>query len=266
MSKVKAPSPPYLGPANHHGGHNNKPIHRIVMHSTVSPCEPGGARSIAGMFRSTSRYASAHYVVDPNETVQVVYDSVVAYHAPPNEHSIGVEMCDMPSTTNKARWKGKNHRKMLKRAAKLVAQLCLAYDVPIQKINAADLRAGKHGICGHVNVSHAWHETTHWDPGVFPWRRFIRMVRKYAKAMRNGKPVANTKPAPDHTIGGFDMASKKDRKRLRKIVRSEVRKALLHTEIPVNPADEKDKKQSWQLKNVLRYLVVKERGSKGDDK
>lgn len=174
------PAPPYLGPAAHHGAADNKPIHRVVIHSTVSPCVAGQARATAAYFRGTDRDASAHYVVDPAEVVQVVYDSVEAYHAPPNQHSLGVELCDIPSALTAARWLGRNHRAELERAAELVAQLCLAYGVPVRYVTAAQLRAGAHGITTHAEVSAAWRQTTHWDPGRWPRRRFIRKVRKYA--------------------------------------------------------------------------------------
>src|SRR5690348_5937428 len=77
-----APNPVYLGPAAHTSPGNNKPINRIVIHSTVSPCVEGQARNSALYFRSPSAGGSAHYVVDPGEVVQVVYDGVIAWHAP----------------------------------------------------------------------------------------------------------------------------------------------------------------------------------------
>jgi N-acetylmuramoyl-L-alanine amidase CwlA len=183
----EAPSPPYLGPAKFHGGADNKPVDRVVMHSTVGPTKAGSARGIAKYFReSVTRPSSAHYVVDADEVVQVVYDSVVAYHAPPNTHSIGVEMCDMPATGIKAvlRWWDADHRAMIRQAARLVAGLCLAYDVPVQFVKSDGLRAGKRGITTHAQVSGAWHETTHWDPGAWPRGRFMRRVRREVKALR----------------------------------------------------------------------------------
>ena len=180
MSTHTPPSPTYLGPAAHTSSGHNKPIHRLVLHSTVSACEPGGARSIAAYFRSEKSGGSAHYVVDPKEVIQVVYDDVIAWHAPPNQHSIGIEMCDNPST-NIHRWNDENHQKMLKRTAKLVARLCLAYDIPARFLSPADLKAGKHGITTHNNVSQAFHESTHWDPGFWPQKEFMDLVHKYIK-------------------------------------------------------------------------------------
>lgn len=190
---IQPPAPPYVGPAARTSVGDNKPIDRIVVHSTVSPCEPGGARRIGAYFRSPGAGGSAHYVVDPTETVQVVYDSVIAWHAPPNRNSIGVEMCDIPGPVpnearHSARWKAlrrswrwarPNQRRMLRRTARLVAELCAAYDVPPVYRTPAQLREGKRGITTHVDVSQTWRQSTHWDPGFWPRYRFMALVRRH---------------------------------------------------------------------------------------
>lgn len=182
--QIKPPNPPYRGPAKFHGGAQADPT-RITIHGTVSPTVEGGAEAIARYFRTTvTRPSSAHYVVDPGAVRQVVYDHVVAYHAPPNERSIGVELCD-PVAGPATRWNDEAHARMLKRAARLTARLTLAYGIPATKLNPTELRAGRHGIAGHVDVSNAWHETDHTDPGpAFPWPRFMRLVRYYRGLIR----------------------------------------------------------------------------------
>lgn len=183
MTDYPPPSPDYVGPAAQHGAANNKPIHRIVIHETQSPCEHGAARATGRYFRTTDRDASAHYIVDPGEVVQSVYDSVVAFHAPPNQHSLGVELCGF-SDNNKARWRSSNRVAMRRRAQKLVAQLCLAYDVPPYFRSARQLRAGARGVTTHAQVSEAWHQTSHWDPGAWPRYLFMRGVRRNIKAIK----------------------------------------------------------------------------------
>lgn len=189
------PNPKYVGPVKFHGRATNKPIKRLVVHGTTgaNSCRDGYAELIANYFRSgVTRPSSAHYVVDPSVVLQMVYDSVVAYHAPPNGNSIGVELCD-PVVGKLARWKDAEHTAMLKRAATLFAELCLAYNVPIRKVGYLGLRAGRRGICGHVDVGKAWGQTSHWDPGAFPWSRFIGMVKAEAARL---KAAAANRPAP----------------------------------------------------------------------
>ena len=219
MPKFRAPAPPYLGPAAHTSPGDNKPINRIVIHSTVSPCKAGGAEDIARYFRSKASGGSAHYVVDPGTVVQVVYDSKIAWHAPPNPHSLGIEMCDMPVLNSKAHWwmpkaqrtgakpivHGKRvrplrwiepqHRAMMKRTAKLVARLCLAYGIPIRTLTDAELRAwdkaGRKaalgGIVTHAQMSRVFKKSTHWDPGEWPSALFMRRVRKAAAKLEAEK-------------------------------------------------------------------------------
>lgn len=179
--------------ARNHGPANNFPINRIVIHGTVTQCVPGGARAVARMFANTSRDASTQYIVDPGEIVQAVRDDTIAYGAPPNKGAIHVEQCDMQEGPA-SRWQDANHQAMLRLAAALVARLCLKYDVPIRKLNAADLKAGRRGICGHSDVSQAWHQTTHVDPGTaYPWDQFLALVREAA----NPKPTPPARPSED---------------------------------------------------------------------
>ncbi|MGH3095111.1 MAG: hypothetical protein ACRDMV_03825, partial [Streptosporangiales bacterium] len=98
-----------------------------------------------------------------------------------------------------SRWLHGDHLKMLHRSAALVARLCDKYDIPVRHIGPAELRAGKRGICGHIDVTRAWHQTTHTDPAGFPWNRFLKMVRAGGAvgeddmdrvSLAIGKPVA----------------------------------------------------------------------------
>lgn len=201
MRKFPSPAPPYVGPPAKYSTGSNRPIKRIVIHSAVMPCEPGRARQLAQMNRAGTGGGSWHYAVDPDETLQCSYDSVICWHAPPNTGSIGIEMADYPGPvpTDKpgtARWKAlrrswrwarPNQRKMLRRAARLVAELALAEDLPVKYLGAKKLRAGYWGITTHAAVSRAWGQSTHWDPGWWPRRRFMRLVRAHARRLRKAQ-------------------------------------------------------------------------------
>lgn len=217
----KPPAPPYVGPCDKQTPGDNKPILRIVLHGTVSPTERGGARDIAAYFRSDAAGGSAHYVVDPGEVVQTAYDSVIAWHAPPNQGSLGVELCD-PVTGPLSRWDDLEHVQMLKRTARLVAELCLAYRVPVQMVGPLGLKRGIRGICEHSDVSEAFKQSTHWDLGAFPRRRFLRMVQAEVAALKEvelDEPQPPAKPAFTRVTRARDLleaAYRRSRKAIRK--------------------------------------------------
>lgn len=198
--QIKPPAPPVVGgiPANH-SGEGNHPVTRVVIHSAVMPCEAGRARQLARMNQDPKHTGSWHYAVDPFETIQCSFDRFICWHAPPNFRSIGIEMADWPAPWPQGvrtkrwwtklwrswRWSRRNHKLMLKRTAKLTAHLCLAYDLPLEFLSPKQLRRGHKGITTHANVSKAFQQSTHWDPGSWPRRKFMRLVRRYADEIRD---------------------------------------------------------------------------------
>jgi hypothetical protein len=98
-----------------------------------------------------------------------------------------------------SRWEDSLHREMLARAARLVAELCLAYNVPVRFIGPAGLRAGRRGICEHSDVSAAWRQSSHWDLGNFPRRHFLKLVKAEVAKLKDPAPVPALRPAPKPT-------------------------------------------------------------------
>lgn len=85
------------------------------------------------------------------------------------------------------------HDDQLREAARAVAFWCRKYSIPAVKISAGELRQGKKGICGHHEVSLAWGEVNHTDPGPnFPWDVFITYVKAY---LDGGSSAPVAKPA-----------------------------------------------------------------------
>lgn len=181
-------------PAAHHGGHTNLPPTRVVIHATCpdvgfpSASKAGRAESTARYFQSTSRAASAHVICDVSTTIRAVPDDVVAYHAPPNSNSLGVEICAdggaRASFANPAHaysredWLSPQVWPAVAAAARQVRAWCDRYRIPIRRLSVAQVRAGERGICGHNEVSEAFHKSGHDDPGpAFPWDRFIAEVK-----------------------------------------------------------------------------------------
>jgi hypothetical protein len=58
--------------------------------------------------------------------------------------------------------------------------------VPVRFLSAQQLLAGEHGITTHANVTQAFHQSTHWDPGLWPKRAFMRQVRAFVDELEQG--------------------------------------------------------------------------------
>ena len=184
MATYAPPSPPFI-PARYKGGSQTPKA--IVIHGTVSSDNPGTARNIANWWASkSSPVTSAHYTVDPREVIQSVGDHTVAYHCGSNSNCIGVELCDEQAGPA-SRWSDADSTAILKRAARLVAELCLAYNIEVKRPSVAELKSkGKHGIYGHNDSRLAFGNTSHTDPKDFPWDKFLRMVRIERDTIVNG--------------------------------------------------------------------------------
>lgn len=174
------PALPYYGPVYHSSGNGNLPLTRIVIHCTAGS-DGKGAQGTAGYFRTAASGGSAHYITDSDEAIQCAYDTVVCWHAPPNMHSIGIEMCCSLTDRGQGHWTLASHVTMMHITAKLTAQKCIQYNVPIRRLSVAQVAAGERGITGHNEVSLAFGQSSHWDPGeYFPWPLFIAMVQSEA--------------------------------------------------------------------------------------
>ena len=172
------------------------------MHGTVSPDNPGTARAIARDFASTSTKKSAHYIVDPAEVIQTVRDHVVAFHCGWNTGSVAVEMCDEQQGPA-SRWADADSKAIIARAATLVAELCLAYEIEARRPSVAELKAkGPHGIYGHNDSRLAFGNTTHVDPLDFPWDDFLVLVRQEMSRLIKGSKEAPVAAKYNHVQKG----------------------------------------------------------------
>jgi hypothetical protein len=154
-----------------------RPIRSIVIHTMEAPEKPATAENVARWFAgSTAPMASAHYSIGQLGVVQCVRDEDIAFHAPgANATGLGLEHEGYAKQTAEE-WQDSTSRAALWHSARLAAKLCKRYGIPLVKLSSEDLRAGKPGLCGHVDVSHAF-GGTHWDPGpAFPWDHYLHLV------------------------------------------------------------------------------------------
>jgi N-acetyl-anhydromuramyl-L-alanine amidase AmpD len=150
----------------------------VVIHTMESPERPGAAAACARWFQSPAAQVSAHYCVDADGVVQCVREEDVAWHARGgNANSIGIELTGY-ARQGAREWDDAYSRDVLRNAARLLADVCERHDIPLRRLRAADLLAGRRGVTGHADVSEAFRKSDHWDPGPgFPWARFLRSAR-----------------------------------------------------------------------------------------
>jgi len=171
---------PFVQARNFTRGRSNA-IDVLVVHTMESPEKPDTAESVANWFAgSTAPQASAHYCIDANSVVQCVRDTDVAWHAPgANHNGLGFEHAGRAAQTS-ADWSDDYSTAMLERSAELVADKCREHHIPVVWLQVADLRAGRRGITGHVQVSDAFRRSDHRDPGTsFPVEDYLARVKRY---------------------------------------------------------------------------------------
>lgn len=191
-----APTATYAGPVAHHSGSGNLPATRIVIHCTAGS-DATGAPGTASWFRNPDSRGSAHYICDNRVTLRCTSLDNICWHAPPNSRSVGVELCCSLANKGLRHWTQSNHVAMLKRGATLTAELCLYLNIPAVKLTVAQVRAGQKGICGHIDVSNAFGQSSHWDPGpYFPWSTFMAMVRAEVARLTHVAPPPPPPPPP----------------------------------------------------------------------
>jgi hypothetical protein len=169
-------------------------INLIVVHDMEAPERLNTAENVAAWFAgSTAPRASAHYNIDADSIVQSVRDMDVAWHAPgANHNGIGLEHAGY-ARQSRAEWLDDYGLRMLRLSARLTAELCAKYEIPVRRVTYDGLRAGVRGITGHHDVSLAFVRSSHWDPGPdFPWDFYLEMVKaELSKIKSPPKPVVH---------------------------------------------------------------------------
>lgn len=163
--------------------------HLFVVHTSEQPKATTSSAEALARFVGTPRTvdpktgktintASYHWGVDLDTIAAMVPPDDIAYHAPPNWRGegcclTGAAARDWTGTTDDV-----DDWPELRLAARLTAVRCLARGWPIRWLTPDLIRAGEAGICGHVDVNHAFGLSDHTDPGVgFPRDAFLELVR-----------------------------------------------------------------------------------------
>lgn len=165
----------------------------LVIHSTATP--GATAQAERNYFNSGDRQASAHYVVDWTQAVQMIPEDEEAWHAGPtaNARFLSIEICE-PAGNAPALF-----QQAWGNAAQLARQIC-----------------DRHGwkqdrLWSHARISKTFGETDHTDPiGYFAeygktFDEFIQVIFSSIPQPRENQPKEDDMPQP---IAAADFAPK----------------------------------------------------------
>lgn len=161
----------------------------VVIHATDNTAPASGEANYA---KSRSDGVSAHFYSDEGAVIQALDTALVAYGCFPtgNSRSVQFELVGRSNQLTDA---------TMRRIAPIVARACAEFGIPIRHVGSVELRAGQRGICGHGDVTRAWGEGDHVDPGdSFPWDRFISYVAAAAGGGTDVELTDKLAGTPDH--------------------------------------------------------------------
>ena len=122
-------------------GRGGKKITHIVIHDTANIGRGANAEAHYKYFNTTTREASAHYVVDDKQVLRIVKDEDTAWHCGDNQkytngggslknivknsNSIGIEICVNSDG---------NYKVAVEKTLELVKELMVKYKLPIENV------------------------------------------------------------------------------------------------------------------------------------
>jgi hypothetical protein len=177
------------------------PIRILVIHTSEGGELPSSAEGLARYIASPAvpgNLASYHYIADNDRVIPIVPDGYQA-HAAGGGNSQGLHICH-PGKAAQTRdeWFDEQSATQLEQVARWLVDKSQQYGIPLTKLGPDQVRAGQTGVCGHHDVSLAFKQSTHTDPGKgYPWD----MVIQHAVDLARGPIVP-----PDPGWPPFDPA------------------------------------------------------------
>lgn len=149
----------------------------IVIHTNQGP-ETGSVDSLLAYCLDTSHQASYNLVVGGNGRIgRSNDDNYAPWAAGPTANKRGLHVCAL-GYAEQSRTEWLDPAALLDALARVIRDWSDRYGIPLEQVTAEDLRAGKRGVCGHVDTAEAWGETDHRDPGPdFPYDLVLARAR-----------------------------------------------------------------------------------------
>jgi hypothetical protein len=151
----------------------------VVIHTTEGSEGLRSAEDGAAYDARRTDGTSTHYFADQDTVVQCVNtaDRANAARATGNLRGIHHELCGV-AAQNPTQWHDAASLGTLRNDAKQAARDCRRWGIPIKKLTVAEVRAFKPGFCEHNDISAAFGESDHTDPGRnYPWTEYLGYVR-----------------------------------------------------------------------------------------
>lgn len=155
----------------------------IVIHDMEVDAPLTAAEAVGSYFSRGSSGGSTQYGIDNNSIQQYLAPTAIPWGAP-NCNSQGIHIEQM----GKASWstdKWKTYaRGTIDRCAWLVAKLSIDFNIPIDHLSVAELKAGKRGVVTHYDCTKAF-GGSHTDPGPnYPMKMMLDKAKEYKRAMQ----------------------------------------------------------------------------------
>lgn len=171
-------------PAVHYTKGARKTVRLGVIHTMEAAEKPSTAEAVAGWFGGKAGkppQASSHVCIDNDSIVECVKFSDVAWAAPGANHD-GYQAEHAGFARQSAEdWADEYSMAMLALSARFMKRKLVtdpAILLPIQFVDVEGVAGGvKRGFTGHAQISKAFGQSTHTDPGSsFPWDAYLAMV------------------------------------------------------------------------------------------
>jgi hypothetical protein len=185
LVRQQVPSP------NHGGARNSHQL--VVVHTSEGSDRQNNLASFLANPNSNVSYATCFdNYGDPNVIIECVAPTLKSWSAVA-ANDWGVHGCCATPAGASAGWSAdvwKSKNVMLGKTAGWIAEECARFRIPIQKVNANDIRAGRRGVCGHGDCSAAGAGGSHFDPGNgFPWAWVLSLASGQAPILEPPKRV-----------------------------------------------------------------------------
>lgn len=178
MQSPEYPRYRWMPPRSYSASRPGGPPKWIVIHSTEGSEGKRSAENGAAYDQKRTDQVSAHFYADSDSVVQCVRTTDRAHTAAGhgNLWGIHIEVCGKAGQSA-AQWDDAVSRATLQQVAGLCRVLRRKYPFPLIRLTAAQLKGSSMGFCRHADVTAAWGESTHTDPGPnFPWARLFSLI------------------------------------------------------------------------------------------